>query len=334
MMAIPQAAAVVETCDPLRLVAHPTVSVIVITYNHLAFLEKAVGRVVTQIAPFEFEVIIAEDHSNDETLDIALALQRAYPAVVRVLHAGANVGANPNILRAIQRCRGDYIAFCEGDDLWTDPHKLEYQVEALAGNSSIGVCFTRGSILFPNGLMRAHWNYGRAKRVVPVREILKYYGIMVPTASLMWRTERLRRLPEWFATAPVGDLFMLLAGAVPNGALYLPALTVAYRFMGEGSWTSRLHADWDARKVNHARSMLAAVDRAADSFGVRRGWFRRCTSASRYVLFRHAFAARAYPEAIAHLLSVAPSFLLKAFGRRLTRVVCSVVRSDDRYRVR
>jgi glycosyltransferase involved in cell wall biosynthesis len=103
MTLIAKAADAYETSDTSLLAACPLVSVIVLTYNHAPFLREAVSSVIGQIAPFPIEVVIAEDHSTDDTLQIALALQRENPATatVRVIHGPANIGGNRNVVRAI-----------------------------------------------------------------------------------------------------------------------------------------------------------------------------------------------------------------------------------------
>ncbi len=129
----------IETNDPDRLVVAPLVSVLMITYNHAEFIGKAIEGVVTQQCAFPFELIIGEDDSQDATLAIALDYQRRYPQIVRVIYAQANVGMNANGSRIFERARGEFVAFCEGDDFWCSPHKLARQVDAIRSDARVGV---------------------------------------------------------------------------------------------------------------------------------------------------------------------------------------------------
>ena len=131
-----------ETSDPDRLVANPLVTVHMLTYNHADFLAQAIEGVVSQQCDFPFELVIGEDASQDATLTIALEYQRRYPHIVRVIHSHGNVGMNANGARIFQRARGEFMAFCEGDDYWCSPHKLARQVEAIRADARVGIVHT------------------------------------------------------------------------------------------------------------------------------------------------------------------------------------------------
>jgi len=102
-----------------------------ITYNHAPYIRKAVDGVLAQEASFPFELVIGEDFSTDGTREIVLAYERAHPHVIRVVTSSRNVGMHANADRMRMVCRGDYIAFCEGDDHWHDVSKLRKQVDFL-----------------------------------------------------------------------------------------------------------------------------------------------------------------------------------------------------------
>ena len=132
----------IETSDPEKLCAHPVVSVHMITYNHEPFIRQAIEGVMMQKTDFEFELVIGEDCSRDKTREICFEYQRKYPDKIRVLWWHENVskfGGNSRRVRA--RCRGEFIAYCEGDDYWTDPLKLQKQVDVMRKNPSVGLCF-------------------------------------------------------------------------------------------------------------------------------------------------------------------------------------------------
>ncbi|BFI96766.1 MAG: hypothetical protein RSP_22760 [Rhodanobacter sp.] len=129
----------IECSDPLRLVQRPLVSVLMITYNHADYLAQAINGVINQKCDFAFELIIGEDASTDATLLVALEYQRRYPEIIRVIHSDRNVGMNANAIRIFERARGDYIAYCEGDDFWCADDKLSRQVSAIAGRDDVGI---------------------------------------------------------------------------------------------------------------------------------------------------------------------------------------------------
>lgn len=135
-----------ETSGRQVLEQTPKVSVLILAYNHGPYLKQTLEGVIGQKAPFPFEAVIAEDCSTDDTRDIALAYQRQYPGLIRVLWSSANVGASANAYRAIRHCRGEYIACCEGDDFWHAPEKMRRQVEVLEKYPNVGLVFSGGRL--------------------------------------------------------------------------------------------------------------------------------------------------------------------------------------------
>lgn len=129
----------IEVSDPNRLATEPLVSVFMLTYNHAAFLAKAIEGVVSQQCEFPFELVIGEDASQDATRAIALDYQRRYPHIVRVIYSQSNVGVHANSSRVFERLRGEFIAYCQGDDYWCSPHKLSRQVELIRFDARIGI---------------------------------------------------------------------------------------------------------------------------------------------------------------------------------------------------
>ncbi len=107
------------------------VSVMMVTYNHGKYIEQAIQSVLSQNTDFKYELLIGEDCSTDCTREIAERYQRKYPHTIRIVKHNKNVGALKNEAELRQRCRGQYIAVLEGDDYWTYPDKLKWQVEFL-----------------------------------------------------------------------------------------------------------------------------------------------------------------------------------------------------------
>jgi glycosyltransferase involved in cell wall biosynthesis len=118
----------------------PKVSVLMITYNHESFIAQAIDSVLMQETVFPIELVIGEDCSKDRTREIVLEYQRRFPETIRLLLPVENLGANRNLVQTYEACRGEYIALLEGDDYWTDPHKLQKQVEFLEGHPDYVIC--------------------------------------------------------------------------------------------------------------------------------------------------------------------------------------------------
>ena len=126
-----------EVSDHTCLVKRPLVSVLMLAYNHARYLPQAIDSVLVQHCDFDFELLIGEDASSDDTRAIALAYQRSYPDVIRVVYSEKNVGARTNSNRILDKARGEYVAWCEGDDYWCLPDKLARQVGLIHGREDI-----------------------------------------------------------------------------------------------------------------------------------------------------------------------------------------------------
>lgn len=109
----------------------PLLSVCLVTYNHEELIGKALEGAVRQQTSFPFEIVIGEDCSTDGTRAICEIYAQQYPDIVRLLPSQKNMGLNANMLRTFRQCRGQYIAYLEGDDHWVTTDKLQKQVDVL-----------------------------------------------------------------------------------------------------------------------------------------------------------------------------------------------------------
>jgi len=126
----------------------PLVSVKVITYNHVHFIKACLDSLLAQKTDFPFEIVIGEDYSTDGTREIVKKYARLFPKKIRVIFSDTNVGPFLNGLRISKACRGKYIAWCDGDDYWTDCYKLKKQVDFLEKNPEYGLIYS--DIIFIN----------------------------------------------------------------------------------------------------------------------------------------------------------------------------------------
>ena len=107
------------------------VSIIMLAYNHGKFIEQAIQSILEQNVDFNYELLIGEDCSADNTREIAERYQAMYPKVIKVIKHDKNIGARRNENILLRKCVGQYIAMLEGDDYWIYCNKLQRQVEFL-----------------------------------------------------------------------------------------------------------------------------------------------------------------------------------------------------------
>ncbi len=117
------------------------VSVSMLVYNHERWVAKAIESVLMQKTTFRYELIIAEDSSTDNSKNIIEKYARAYPNIIRAYYNPVNLGMDLNEQKNDARVRGKYYAILEGDDYWTDPYKLQMQVDFLENNPEYSGCY-------------------------------------------------------------------------------------------------------------------------------------------------------------------------------------------------
>jgi glycosyltransferase involved in cell wall biosynthesis len=255
----------VEALD--RLSADPVVSVWMITYNHEIYIRQALDSILMQKVDFDYEVVIGEDNSTDRTREIVLEYQRRHPDKIRLRLARENLrsqGLKPGIgVRAA--CRGKYIAMLEGDDYWTDPKKLQKQVDFLEAHPEYVMCSHAANILNAlSGKIVASTKLEGGPRSVGIKEIIMGGGALFHTASLVFRRDAILPMPDFMIHAPFADYPLMLLAVHKGEAYYLPDYMSVYRMAVPGSATvARDHLTYEAYIDRSIRAalMLSAYDK-------------------------------------------------------------------------
>jgi len=125
-----------------------TVSVLMVTYKHEAYIAEAIEGVLIQEVDFPIELIIADDCSPDGTAEIVQKYISEHPKGhwIKYTRHETNKGMMPNFVWALEQARGEFIALCEGDDYWTDSNKLSKQIQILRLNTEYAFVFTNAFI--------------------------------------------------------------------------------------------------------------------------------------------------------------------------------------------
>ena len=120
-------------CDISQL-EKTTASVFVMVYNHEKYIAECLDGILMQKCNFNFDIVVGEDCSTDNSREILLDYQNRYPGKFKLLLHETNIGAAKNQTEVFKNCKSKYIAMCEGDDYWTDSIKLQKQVDFLEAN--------------------------------------------------------------------------------------------------------------------------------------------------------------------------------------------------------
>lgn len=217
------------------------VSVCCTTYNQEQFIAQTVESFLMQQTNFQFDIVIGEDCSTDSTGEILKSFTEKYPGKVKVITPEKNIGPHLNMVKAAEFCKGKYIALCDGDDYWTDPHKLQKQVDFLEQNPEYVICchYTRvvdtyGNTLYvePNPVPLVHTYH----------DLLSGKQVETKTATVVYRN-----LPEifalfqksWYLDCYAADKFLkIFATSVTGGKIYvMPEVMSCYRNHTGGIWS-------------------------------------------------------------------------------------------------
>ena len=128
----------------------PLISVVTLAYNHEPFIRQCMEGVVMQKTTFPFELIIHDDASTDKTADVIREYEARYPLVIKPIYQTENQYSKRASVRknVYSKVQGKYMAFCEGDDYWTDPNKLQRQVEFLEAHPEYSACVHQCMVVY------------------------------------------------------------------------------------------------------------------------------------------------------------------------------------------
>lgn len=132
---------------------YPLLAIRCTTYNHEKYIRQCLDGFVMQKTTFPFIAIVHDDASTDGTANVVREYEARYPEIIKPIYEIENQfskrdGSLRKIMYEAVPKDVKYIAFCEGDDYWTDPLKLQKQVDYLESHPEIGACYTDCDIFY------------------------------------------------------------------------------------------------------------------------------------------------------------------------------------------
>ncbi len=217
----------------------PLVSVCCLTYNHQDTIAQAIEGVLAQQTDFPIELIIHDDASTDRTPEIVREYAARYPDLIRPIFQTENQYHNCNLAKTFVNpiIRGSYVAICEGDDFWTDPNKLQIQIDCMKQDPEIALCFHAVEQLDTDGSLMPYRPL-KASGQVATELVIKRGGMFCPSVSLVFRRDVMDAWPAFRDAADVYDYPSQVLAAVMGKVYYIDRPMGTYRFASEGSWTA------------------------------------------------------------------------------------------------
>jgi glycosyltransferase involved in cell wall biosynthesis len=243
----------------------PLVSVSLVAYNAEAYIRDAIEGCLMQEVDFEYEILIHDDASSDNTPEIIKEYANKFPGLIVPIIQTENQfskGKEINAHIIIPQARGKYIAFLEADDYWIDPDKLTMQTHFMESHPDVAMCFTATKHIFPLSSRKPRLKrYRKYDTLCSVRDVILKGGRLVDMASAVVRSSVFDDVPEWYHYAQIWDKSVPLLSLLHGNIYYFDKVTSVYRYNVPGSWTSKNKNNFDRRKANLMRSM-----RLADGF--------------------------------------------------------------------
>lgn len=210
------------------------VSVCVVTYNHEKFVAKMLDSILMQQTTFDFEIVVGDDYSKDNTRAILTDYQQRFPDKIRLLLHPKNMGLNGkfNALATFAAAKGEYIAQFDGDDYLLVPDKLQKQVEMMDANPHYSACFHNAKVVYDDNAAPPHLVNWINQKEFTVDDLIGEDELcFIATSSLMFRTEDFAKNPdpEWTNLSTSGDIprNIMLATRGPIG--YIDEVMSVYR---------------------------------------------------------------------------------------------------------
>ncbi|MBN2396547.1 MAG: glycosyltransferase [Candidatus Atribacteria bacterium] len=246
------------------------VSIICMTYNHENYIADAIESFLMQKSNFNYEILIHDDASTDRTPEIIKQYESKYPDLIKPIYQtenqyskGVKVGRFNR-----ERAKGKYIAICEGDDYWTDPYKLQKQVDYMEKYPECSICVHAAYRVSPEKIKKKPYiRPNRGNKIFTTEEVIEGGGSLFATNSILYPAVFCKNRPDFQENAPIGDYPLVIYLALQGTVYYIDEFMSAYRVGIKGSWTSMMSSASIERRVVHTNKivdMLNEINRYAE----------------------------------------------------------------------
>lgn len=240
------------------------VSINCITYNHEQYIAEAIESFLMQKTNFGFEILIHDDASTDGTQAIIRSYANKYPDIIKpVLQVENQLSKGITRIDHIYnatRAKGEYIAICEGDDYWTDPYKLQKQVDYMERHTECSMCVHAAYKVSHDGKkLGLTIRPGRINKIFTVEDVIRGGGDFIATNSILYRTKLIKNVPDFYINAPVGDYPTAIYLALKGEVYYIDKFMSVYRTGVKGSFTDTEFLNTQKR-INHYKKIAKMLD--------------------------------------------------------------------------
>lgn len=230
------------------------ISICVTTYQHEKYIEKCLTSMLEQETDFEYEILIGEDGSTDGTREICERIARDNPDKVRlflnkredVYYKHGSPTGRANFVQNVKNAKGEFLAFCDGDDYWVSKNKLQKQVEALE-ESELDIAFH--SVYYNEHFTKVRPFISSDKvRHFSCEEVIEQAGSLMPMPSIMIRRIKLLDNIEGIYLGAGAHFYIQVVASFSGGAIWVPGI---YSYYLVGSETSIIKNTISKKRNRH-----------------------------------------------------------------------------------
>ena len=252
------------------------VSVLCMAYNQEKYIRQTLESFVMQKTNFPFEVLVNDDASTDKTPEIIKEYAVKYPNIIKPVYQKENQyskGLSIHTIYLFPKAKGKYLAFCEGDDFWTDENKLQMQYDIMEKNSDCHLCLHKVKVISENGKeLKETYPRNLRKKVLNTKKFLKliFYDYTFQTSCYFLRKEDYKNfiknfneslwLYQLYLKLRIGDEPTLIYFGLLGKTYYINKVMSKYRKYSLGSWTSKMDSKPNDQKVKRFKTLIEITE--------------------------------------------------------------------------
>lgn len=246
------------------------VSISCITYNQRDYISDALDSFLMQKTNFKYEILVHDDASTDGTADILREYEKKYPDIIKVIYQTENQyskGIKITLEYLLPLYKGKYIAYCEGDDYWTDPYKLQKQFDYMENNEECSLCMHSSvEVKADNKSILSRRILSKEIKEYDIIDAVKGLGRKTATNSFFLKREVALQKPEFRIIAPCGDYILPILAALYGKIIYLPDVMSAHRANANGSLTQMWKKNTNTKKLYYEKfdKMIESLNKYTD----------------------------------------------------------------------
>ena len=225
--------------------SEPCISIICNTYNQEKYIADALDSFLMQKVNVPFEILVHDDASTDGTADIVREYEKKYPDIIKPVYQTENqysksISITPSI--QVSRAKSKYIAFCEGDDYWSDPDKLQIQYNYMESHGDCSACCHAYSTVDKNKNLLKEIKDFSEDCSVPMKRLIGNQLTVPHFATLLVKKEVFNLFDDngRFLNVACNDMIIRIICALNGDIHYINKNMSCYRRFTEGSWTERV----------------------------------------------------------------------------------------------